>query len=678
MKNRRRQLIAIIVLSLSAALFLTFFWSGHTQAFMAQVSEEELVSNADLIVTGTVVDLNSTWNLNRDHIYTIVTVQVDNDIISDSFNQKEIALIVNGGLVDGIAQFDTLSPLFFGGERVVLYLQACSADLVSSIFAEPSIIDMPMFTVCNYYQGKKEILSGKVDGILLDQYLEQVEKTRTGITEGHSLLGLNATEEEQLIIDSSPYSIIGFKWPANVIPVKFKVNPSGGPENSLAAIQNAAEAWNGAGANFSFSYDGLHSRTDGISFNGVNEILFYDSPGPELGFTSWQASSPDGVLIEADFYLNTRYSWTTAGTPLMGSPFDVQTAALHEFGHFLGLDHSADVNAIMYAFYQGVRRDLHPDDIAGIRSIYGAPAVSKTLTVGSAHPYAGVVIESSSGHGGTTMYSRSIEEGSTVTLTAPNYFGSGAERKRFNNWCGAVNSNNRAISFVITEDMEIIANYVDDPLNNSNANLSALTLSQGSLMPAFSPGTTAYYVSVPQAISALNIAATLSDASASMTINGVSTASGEARAVNLGAEGTTTPVSVVVTAADGTTIKTYNVSITREGGSSNPSPLFIYYENSSGEIVRVDYLKILDDLFNGDARFRNEVRLKLGEALSGFKAVYVQDAFRTIDYDKALNAGKTYIEVYPDATYWVVTPVPVREFILNQVTGTGEEVVIID
>jgi hypothetical protein len=678
MMNRRRHLFTITVLALMASFLIISFWSGQAQAFMAEISDDELISRADLIVTGTVVDLKSTWNLNRDNIYTIVTIQVDKDITSDSLNHKEIALIVNGGMMDDIAQFDTLSPFFQKNEKVVLYLQACSADLVSSIFQAPSVIDKPLFTVYGHFQGKKEIVAGKVDGILLDQYLEQVEKTRTGITEGHSLLGLNATEEEQLIIVSSPYSIIGFKWPANAIPVKFKVNPSGGPENSLAAIQNAAEAWNGAGANFSFSYDGLHSRTDGISFNGVNEILFFNSPGPELGYASWQVSGPDGVIIEADFYLNTRYSWTTAGTPLTGSPFDVQTASMHEFGHFLGLDHSADVNAIMYAFYQGVRRTLHPDDIAGIRSIYGTPAVSKTLMVGSANPDAGVVIESSSGHGGATMYSRSIEEGSTVTLTAPNYFGSGAERKRFNNWGGAVNSNNRAISFVITEDMEIIANYVDDPLNNSNANLSALTLSQGSLMPAFSPGTTAYSVSVPQAISSIDIAVTLSDANASMTINGVSTASGESMVVNLGAAGTTTSASVVVTAADGTTIKNYSLSINRGSGSSNPSPLFIYYENSSGEIVRVDYLKILDDLFDGDARFRNEVRLKLGEALSGFKAVYVQDAFRTIDYDKALNAGKAYIEAYPDSAYWVLAPVPVKELILNQGTGKGEEVLIID
>ena len=51
----------------------------------------------------------------------------------------------------------------------------------------------------------------------------------------------------------------------------------------------------------------------------------------------------------------------------------IETVAVHEFGHFLGLDHSRDENAVMFpTIVERVRRDLRADDLAGVRAIYGA------------------------------------------------------------------------------------------------------------------------------------------------------------------------------------------------------------------------------------------------------------------------------------------------------------------
>jgi predicted Zn-dependent protease len=51
--------------------------------------------------------------------------------------------------------------------------------------------------------------------------------------------------------------------------------------------------------------------------------------------------------------------------------FDLQTVAVHEIGHNLGLEHSSVLEAIMFPYIlSGATKGLHPDDIEGIRVLY--------------------------------------------------------------------------------------------------------------------------------------------------------------------------------------------------------------------------------------------------------------------------------------------------------------------
>jgi predicted Zn-dependent protease len=50
--------------------------------------------------------------------------------------------------------------------------------------------------------------------------------------------------------------------------------------------------------------------------------------------------------------------------------FDLESVALHEMGHLLGLGHSTDQNAAMYPYWAGVRRNLNQDDVDGIMALY--------------------------------------------------------------------------------------------------------------------------------------------------------------------------------------------------------------------------------------------------------------------------------------------------------------------
>ncbi|TYQ15366.1 UNVERIFIED_CONTAM: Ca2+-binding RTX toxin-like protein [Acetivibrio alkalicellulosi] len=102
---------------------------------------------------------------------------------------------------------------------------------------------------------------------------------------------------------------------------------------------------------------------------------------------------------------------------------------------------------------------------------------------------------------------------------------------------------------------------------SSNANLSELSLSNGTLSPEFASGTTSYTASVANVVSSITVTPTKEEANASIKVNDVVVTSGQASgAINLNVGENT--ITVVVTAQDGTTLKTYTVIVTRAASSN--------------------------------------------------------------------------------------------------------------
>ncbi len=86
-----------------------------------------------------------------------------------------------------------------------------------------------------------------------------------------------------------------------------------------------------------------------------------------------------------------------------------------------------------------------------------------TLTVNSNNPFSGVSMSSNSGHSGEISYTRTVEQGVSVNLTALQHVGSGESRKSFSSWSGDEPSSNRTINFTMSGNRKVTANYVDDP-----------------------------------------------------------------------------------------------------------------------------------------------------------------------------------------------------------------------
>ena len=96
---------------------------------------------------------------------------------------------------------------------------------------------------------------------------------------------------------------------------------------------------------------------------------------------------------------------------------------------------------------------------------------------------------------------------------------------------------------------------------SSDASLSGLLVSAGTLTPSFSAATTSYAVAVEHTVESVKLTPTVNHAGATVTVNGAEVASGSPSgsiSLSVGEN----PIEVVVTAEDGTT-RTYRVTVTR-------------------------------------------------------------------------------------------------------------------
>jgi hypothetical protein len=131
----------------------------------------------------------------------------------------------------------------------------------------------------------------------------------------------------------------------------------------------------------------------------ANIIMFDDDKWPHndsnntLGLTTVTYNINTGELYDADMEINTAQVVLTVNGPVPADGFDLLSIITHESGHFLGLAHSPDSHATMFAHYtqgQTSMRNLSADDVQGICAIYPPDGTRATgdggLTEGSCDP----------------------------------------------------------------------------------------------------------------------------------------------------------------------------------------------------------------------------------------------------------------------------------------------------
>lgn len=90
----------------------------------------------------------------------------------------------------------------------------------------------------------------------------------------------------------------------------------------------------------------------------------FDGPGDVLAHASFPNPYQDRLVI---LHFDDDERWVNSESRNV----DLLTVAAHEIGHTLGLGHSDDPDALMFAAYSGPHRFLSPDDIEGVQDLYG-------------------------------------------------------------------------------------------------------------------------------------------------------------------------------------------------------------------------------------------------------------------------------------------------------------------
>ncbi len=393
--------------------FLTALPAKATTVVM--LSDTDLILNSRLILTGTVISTTSVWDDTGSMVWTYVEVLTDR-ILKGEVPEGTIVLKQLGGTVGESTVRVFGQPGFTAGERVLMYLNAGADGTLHSahnFMGKFSVVqnasDGREFVERSVDAGDVEFLArtggGEVtDRAPLNAYVEKIQNTLQ--REANRIAEIQSAQSARPLDAVPPEYARKKKQYARVVPefvlfaggvrwmeadqgqaVSYYINPNGSPVagGASAEIARAMAAWpNQSGASIRLQVAGQTSRC-GISVDGVNSISFGDCLNqldPPVGCSGIVALTGisftreprviAGVtfnrLIETDTVFNRGMDCFLANSA------NLAEVACHELGHSIGLDHSLDATAIMWATAHGRGRDatLAADDKAGVLAIYPA------------------------------------------------------------------------------------------------------------------------------------------------------------------------------------------------------------------------------------------------------------------------------------------------------------------
>lgn len=167
------------------------------------------------------------------------------------------------------------------------------------------------------------------------------------------------------------FTLQPYHWPAKVVPIYFRFDPL----TYNGAFNDAMNKWNVVSPNFKMQNGSgsLIFATGTYCSPEANSALFaYSVCGAQWGenvLAVTVVKHPGTEAVHGAVIFNSNQNFTLYNGPVRPNEVDFGRVALHELGHFAGLNHEVNQPAIMHPFVSA-QETLTADDIAGIRARY--------------------------------------------------------------------------------------------------------------------------------------------------------------------------------------------------------------------------------------------------------------------------------------------------------------------
>lgn len=440
-----------------------------TQASLATTavrpSDDDLIIGARAIVRGKVLSIESAYDESSGRVFSYVTVKV-REVLKGQITERRIVLKELGGQVGNHVMVVYGNPRFSRGERVLLYLDTWadgSLRTYQMFLGKFSIVEDAQsgtFFVNREMQDNSVVVlpnpGGSASGPSTDRmelraYRSMVkergamnqEASRAFETKFYTGISVSAQPPEYARISpsgefSTQFAFLGnVRWfePDSGQPVSYVVNPTpssvtGFPPLSVPAtdVAAAATAWSivpgcalrvTSGGEQSACY--VDTGTPGInviSNNCDGRNAPTTSCSGILAWGGWSDGTAESKVVNGTTFRRITQgfiSFNPYATCYFGDHCNVQEITTHEMGHALGLDHSSDPDATMYAFahFDGRCASIRQDDAAGITFLYpasgGGPGPLSITTSSLPNGIVGSTYNQSLiASGGTTPYTWSL------------------------------------------------------------------------------------------------------------------------------------------------------------------------------------------------------------------------------------------------------------------------------
>ena len=391
-----------------AAALIGLLLLMSTPAFsttMVMMSDEALTLSSDAVVAGTVTDIRTARSARGMNTY--ITISVD-ETLKGYLGSTDITIRELGGALGDDVQGLFGSASYEVGESVIAFLRQNGDGTLST-----NQMALGKFTIARDADTGEEIAVRHIDDVVMmlgQAMLQSHDPDSSRSAEGfkahlrdvvrqqpvpmfRSPLAISPMQSEEMALGTEVAAFKLFnnmRWfdPDDCKPVRIFIDRTGdakiGATDSIAAVQAAMKAWTDVPtASIVLESAGL-SDPSGSFCDGTSKIVFNDPSssvsdpngcGGVLAVGGYcggaGAKTVNGVLfhqiVEGDIVFNN--GW---GACSFWNKTNLAEVATHELGHTIGLAHSEDSTATMYAYahFDGRGASLKQDDIAGVSFIY--------------------------------------------------------------------------------------------------------------------------------------------------------------------------------------------------------------------------------------------------------------------------------------------------------------------